>query len=545
MFAALALAAAVTVTVPPIVVHTGRLVDGNDKAIAGPQTLTFSLFVASVKPQTPDTPVWSETYKTLLDASGVYSVQLGGATDDAGESGKKPFDATTWTSGPLFLEIAVNGEALSPRLLVGSAPWALAAGDALAFGGQAPAYYATAANDAAKLPLAGGALTGALTGTAATFTGAVAAQSFAGAHTGDGSGLVNVTGTDATKLPLAGGALTGALSGTAATFTGAVAAQSFAGAHTGDGSGLVNVTGTDATKLALAGGTLTGALSGAAATFSGAVTAQSFSGNGAGLTNVTGTDATKLPLAGGVLTGALNGTAATFSGRAQAATLGVTGAATLGSLSVTGVASLASLGVGTASPQFPIHAVGNDYNIMSETTSTTAAARVAARGPGAQDMIELDATPGLALIQSGKSTVSPLAVAASNWSVDKSGNLAASGDVTSYGQSTSIVINMRAIVTKSAANLVCPSGTAIYTPRSYLGKTGNQICAADSRGRTTCTGVKFIYVTEANVSAGYAPSDGSCGAAVGAPWPWGYDYGAPDTLDSEWGHGNTYAVCCN
>ena len=319
MLASLVAVAVAAAAVPQVVVTTGRLTDGQDHPLSGLQKLTFGLFGGSVKPITPDAPVWTETYKTLLDANGVYAVRLGDATDDSGAAGKKPFDATTWTTGPLFLEVAVNGETLTPRTTVGSAPWALAAADSFALGGQAPAYYATASDDAAKLPLAGGTLTGALTGTAATFAGAVQAQSFAG----NGAGLTNVTGTDATKLPLSGGTLAGALSGTTAAFTGAVSGASFTGAHVGDGSMLTNVAGTDATKLALAGGTLSGALNGTAATFSGAVQAQSFSGGGAGLTGVS--DATKLALAGGTLSGALNGTAATFSG-----------AATLGSLAVTG-----------------------------------------------------------------------------------------------------------------------------------------------------------------------------------------------------------------
>ena len=311
MLAALVLAAATAV--PQIVVTTGRVTDGQDRPIAGLQELTFGLFTNAVKPETPDTPVWTETYKTLVDQSGLYAVRLGYAVDDSGASGKKAFDADTWAGGDVFLEIAVNGETLSPRVRIGSAPFALTAGTALTLGGQAPAYYATAASDAAKLALAGGALTGALTGTAATFSGAVAAQAFAG----DGSALTSVSGTDATKLALAGGTLTGALSGTAATFSGTVAAQRFSG----DGSMLANVSGTDATKLPLAGGTLTGALTGTAATFSGTVTAQKFSGDGSLLTSVTGTDATKLPLAGGTLTGALKGSAATFTGTVTAGRL--------------------------------------------------------------------------------------------------------------------------------------------------------------------------------------------------------------------------------
>ena len=210
MLAALVLAA----VVPQLVVTTGRLTDGSDHPVSGLQTLTLSLFTASVRPQTADTPVWEETYKTLVDASGVYNVHLGGPQDDSGATGKKPFDPTTWTQGALFLEIAVNGETLAPRLAIGSAPSALYAADSASLGGQPPGAYAKASDDAAKLPLAGGTLTGELDGAAAKFAGAVTAASFAG----DGAGLTNVSGADATKLPLSGGTLTGALAGTSASF---------------------------------------------------------------------------------------------------------------------------------------------------------------------------------------------------------------------------------------------------------------------------------------------------------------------------------------
>jgi hypothetical protein len=52
-------------------------------------------------------------------------------------------------------------------------------------------------------------------------------------------------------------------------------------------------------------------------------------------------------------------------------------------------------------------------------------------------------------------------------------------------------------------------------------------------------------VTEANGYGTYAPDNGACSAAVNYPWPWGADFGSPDTLDSEWGHGDTLVVCCD
>ena len=440
----LAVALALAAAVPQVVVSTGRLTDGQDKPITGLQTLTFSLFTSSVKPQGPETPAWTETYKTQLDASGLYQVALGGTNDDSGATDRKPFDAATWAGGePRYLEIAINAETLAPRVIVGSAPFAFTSGNSLSLGGNMPDYYATAASDAAKLPLAGGTLSGALTGTTAAFSGAVTGASFTGAHAGDGSELTNVTGTDATKLALAGGTLSGALTGTSATFSGAVTGASFTGAHVGDGSMLTNVAGTDATKLALAGGTLSGALTGTSATFSGAVGAAT----------------------------------ASIAGAAALGSLGVTGAATAASLAVTGSATAARLGAGTTSPGYPMHAVGNDYNIVSETTSASANARIAARGPGAQDQVEIDATPGLAMIQSGKSSAAPLAVSASNWSIDKTGNLQVAGSLAAGGTvvatdlaiATYVKILMKARYSNSGWN---------FFVQGQPGQTCTQVCGS-------------------------------------------------------------------
>ncbi len=128
---------------------------------------------------------------------------------------------------------------------------------------------------------------------------------------------------------------------------------------------------------------------------------------------------------------------------------------------------------------------------------------------------------------------------------------ALSGQVVSLAAGTTIngyqldgVENIRAIVPKGSANTVCPSGTAIHVPLSFRGKTGNQICAADTRGKTTCTAVKYVYVTAGNGWGAYGPSDGACTSAVQAPWPWGLSYTSPDTLDGEWGHPSSWVVCC-
>ena len=183
-----------------------------------------------------------------------------------------------------------------------------------------------------SLPLSGGTLTDALTGTKATFTTSISSPALSGTHYGDGSNLAGVIAaggiaTDPTKLPLTGGTLSGPLVGTAATFNTSVSAPAVRGKHYGDGSSLTGIIAaggiaTDSTKLPLTGGTLTGSLTGTTATFINSVSALALSGthfgDGSKLTGViasggTATDSTKLPLAGGTLTGALTGDRGVFT----------------------------------------------------------------------------------------------------------------------------------------------------------------------------------------------------------------------------------------
>ena len=144
---ALALADAAPTAVPGTVQHVGRLLDGAGKPVTGLQSLTFSLWPNLVKTTATEMPLWTETYAVQLDTDGLYDVQLGGPTDDNGATTKKPFDATSFSlSATRFLEIAVNGETLTPRLQVSSVPYALtagSAGDSTTLGGKAPAAYQT------------------------------------------------------------------------------------------------------------------------------------------------------------------------------------------------------------------------------------------------------------------------------------------------------------------------------------------------------------------------------------------------------------------
>ncbi|HMV65867.1 MAG TPA: hypothetical protein PKA64_03370 [Myxococcota bacterium] len=105
--------------------------------------------------------------------------------------------------------------------------------------------------------------------------------------------------------------------------------------------------------------------------------------------------------------------------------------------------------------------------------------------------------------------------------------------------------NVRAILPKASANGHCPSGTAAHVPLGWVGQTGNAICAGDARGRTTCTSVQYVYITNSNGNGSYDNDNLACNQPVQNPWPWGSSYGAPNTLDGEWGHGDTHVVCCN
>ena len=135
--------------VPATLSSMGRLLDASNKPITGLQQLTFRVFGDLVNPggqQVAETPLWQETYGVECDPSGVYSVLLGGPSDDNGASGKAPFPAGTFKAGqPIFIELAFGGETLAPRLVVSSVPFALVALDSGTVGGQPASAFATSA----------------------------------------------------------------------------------------------------------------------------------------------------------------------------------------------------------------------------------------------------------------------------------------------------------------------------------------------------------------------------------------------------------------
>jgi len=105
--------------------------------------------------------------------------------------------------------------------------------------------------------------------------------------------------------------------------------------------------------------------------------------------------------------------------------------------------------------------------------------------------------------------------------------------------------NIRSIISKSQVNSMCPVNSyAAHVPKSFLNKSGAEICTSNNREFKRCAAVNFIYVTNSNGSGRYEPHDKGCNEKINVAWPWGASFTNPNTLDGEWGHGNTFAVCC-
>jgi len=105
--------------------------------------------------------------------------------------------------------------------------------------------------------------------------------------------------------------------------------------------------------------------------------------------------------------------------------------------------------------------------------------------------------------------------------------------------------NVRAFVTKGTVDKICPKGTkAAHVPLSFIGKTGNEICAANDREEKSCQSVIYRYVTNSNGHGPYPKYDQSCQQPVDNPWPWGNQRTIPNTLSVEWGFGSIRVVCC-
>ncbi|MDJ0517342.1 MAG: hypothetical protein QNJ74_14195 [Trichodesmium sp. MO_231.B1] len=110
--------------------------------------------------------------------------------------------------------------------------------------------------------------------------------------------------------------------------------------------------------------------------------------------------------------------------------------------------------------------------------------------------------------------------------------------------------NVRAIVTKSDADKICsskPGSKATYVPFSYIGKTGQEICAANyDNNLKKCSQVPFVWVSNNNTHGRYQQNDKKCGDSVQAPWPWINQYTEPNTNTVRDGrpYADSWVVCC-
>lgn len=97
--------------VPSTVAFTGRLSTTNGP-VTGNVNIVFTLYDAA----TGGSSQWTETRNNIAAVNGLVYVDLGAATT---------LDETVFGNGPLFLEINVAGETLSPRLPIQSVPYAI------------------------------------------------------------------------------------------------------------------------------------------------------------------------------------------------------------------------------------------------------------------------------------------------------------------------------------------------------------------------------------------------------------------------------------
>ena len=103
--------------IPLQVTQQGRLLDADGKGLIGEHKLTFRLM------DDPDDGYaqWEDTLSVSFD-NGYYSVILG--TDEE----SNPLDDAVFALHPLYLELQVDGESLSPRQPITSVPYAQMAG---------------------------------------------------------------------------------------------------------------------------------------------------------------------------------------------------------------------------------------------------------------------------------------------------------------------------------------------------------------------------------------------------------------------------------
>jgi hypothetical protein len=126
-----AVPSASSAVVPMLIEFAGTLLDRDNRPMAGPFGVTFSLYAE----QSGGAALWMETQNVHPDANGNYAVFLGAAS-------KSGLPAEQFASGKArWLGIQVENKAEQPRIMLVSVPYALKAGDAATLGGLPPSAF--------------------------------------------------------------------------------------------------------------------------------------------------------------------------------------------------------------------------------------------------------------------------------------------------------------------------------------------------------------------------------------------------------------------
>jgi hypothetical protein len=124
-----------SVQVPHLIQFSNVATDEGGNSLSGVVSVRFTLYNV----QRGGEPLWTETQRVQLDATGHYSVQLG-ITKPGG------VPTALFTSAQArWLGIQIADQAVQPRVLLMSVPYALKAGDAETIGGLPPSAFVLAA----------------------------------------------------------------------------------------------------------------------------------------------------------------------------------------------------------------------------------------------------------------------------------------------------------------------------------------------------------------------------------------------------------------
>ena len=147
---ALLVAAPARADVPQTITFTARILDGAEPMI-GSHAMVFRVFDT----ETGGTARWTETHQAVSLDDGLAVVTLGTSA---------PLGASVMNGDPLWIEVSLDGDAMSPRLPLRSVPYAVKTGDADRLGGLTAAAFAPATHDhdAAYVNAGGDTMSGAL-----------------------------------------------------------------------------------------------------------------------------------------------------------------------------------------------------------------------------------------------------------------------------------------------------------------------------------------------------------------------------------------------